>query len=149
MSYEGKVNTAELHFESSFQGYPTCQSFFLHFRWPGGRWPGDRWHEKTIGKWGIPEKSFKNVAQLCWLYLRRTSQSKVMTDFHFCGNRILHCEWVRSSSRSDIWAKFQNFCFVIWSQFRPSPKSQKMGDNRKLSRSSYIFKCPKARQGRW
>ena len=27
------------------------------------RWPGGRWHEK-IGKWGIPEKSIQNVAQL-------------------------------------------------------------------------------------
>ena len=33
-------------------------------RWPGGQATGGRWHEKIIGKWGIPEKSFKNVAQL-------------------------------------------------------------------------------------
>ena len=40
------------------------------------RWPGGSWH----GKWGIPEKSFQNVAQQRWPYLRWTPQSKVMAE---------------------------------------------------------------------
>ena len=48
-----------------------------------------RWHEK-IGKWGIPEKSIQNVAQLRWNYLRRTLQSKVMAENCVLGNRSLY-----------------------------------------------------------
>ena len=39
-------------------------------RWPVARWPGGRWAgrqvacKKTIGKLGVPEKSYQNVAQL-------------------------------------------------------------------------------------
>ena len=53
VSYEGNFNAAELHFECSFQGYPTCLSFLCHLS------PGHlaTWSAKTIGEWGIPEKS--------------------------------------------------------------------------------------------
>ena len=72
MSYEEEVNAAELHFQSSFQGYPTHLLIFFAFQVPGGRWPGGQvarrqaagGRKKNIGKWGIPEKSFENVAQL-------------------------------------------------------------------------------------
>ena len=40
---------------------------------------------KTICKWGIPEKSFENVTQLRWPYLRRTIPSRARN------NCILHC----------------------------------------------------------
>ena len=34
-------------------------------RWPGGRWAGRQVAcKKTIGKLGVPEKSYQNVAQL-------------------------------------------------------------------------------------
>ena len=33
---------------------------------------------KNMVKWGIPEKSIKNVAQRRWPYVRRSLQSKVM-----------------------------------------------------------------------
>ena len=48
-----------------------------------------RWHEK-IGKWGIPEKSIQNVAQLSWNYLRRTLQLKVMVENSFLGKHPLY-----------------------------------------------------------
>ena len=57
VSYEGNFNTAELHFEYSFQGYPLAYSFCTS----GGQVAGGT---KKIGKWGILEKSIQNVAQL-------------------------------------------------------------------------------------
>ena len=47
--------------------------------------PPGTWNAKTMGKWGIPEKSFENVAQLHWPYLRRTLQSKVIAGNKFLG----------------------------------------------------------------
>ena len=47
-------------------------------RWQMARLPGcqvARWQvAQKIGKWGISEKSFQNVAQLRWNYLHRTLQ---------------------------------------------------------------------------
>ena len=37
-----------------------------------------------MAKWGIPEKSMKNVAQRCWSEVRKTLQSKVMAKIDFC-----------------------------------------------------------------
>ena len=54
-----------------------------------GHLPPGTWNAKTMGKWGIPEKSFENVAQLRWPYLRRTLQSKVIAGNQFLGNRPL------------------------------------------------------------
>ena len=54
-----------------------------------GHLPPRTWNAKTMGKWGIPEKSFENVAQLRWPYLRRTLQSKVIAGNQFLGNRPL------------------------------------------------------------
>ena len=82
-STSGNFNSAELHFECSFQGYPTCLSFCIS----GGQVAGGT---KKIGKWGIPEKSIQNVAQLRWNYLRRTLQSKVMAENRVLGNRPLY-----------------------------------------------------------
>ena len=38
---------------------------------------------KNMAKWGIPEKSIKNVAQRYWPYVRRSLQSKVMAQNWF------------------------------------------------------------------
>ena len=68
----------KIHFEGSFQGYPTCLFFLCHL--PSGRLA--TWCAKTIGEWGIPEKSFQHVAQLRWNYHCGTLQSKVMAKNH-------------------------------------------------------------------
>ena len=39
--------------------------------------------KKNMVKWGIPEKSIKNVAQRRWPYVRRSLQSKVMARNQF------------------------------------------------------------------
>ena len=52
-----------------------------------GHLPPGTWNAKTMGKWGIPEKSFENVFQLRWPYLRRTHQSKVIAGNHFLRRR--------------------------------------------------------------
>ena len=77
MCYNHLVSIAELHFKSSFQGYVTCPYFFHTGRWPyGHKWPnmakmaiyGHMAIEPcatNMGKQGIPEKNYKNVAQQC------------------------------------------------------------------------------------
>ena len=67
-----KVRSTQLKyiFKALFRDTPLAHSFcnsgsrWQVARWPGGQATGGRWHEKIIGKWGIPEKSFENVAQL-------------------------------------------------------------------------------------
>ena len=62
--------------------------------WPPVNWPPGHlaichlaiWTAQIIGKWGIHEKSFQNVAQLRWHYLRRTLQSKIMIRDNFWDN---------------------------------------------------------------
>ena len=58
-----EVSAAELHFDSSFQGYPTCHYWSHMARWPDGhKWPF--WPYLAIyGYLAINEKSYKNVAQ--------------------------------------------------------------------------------------
>ena len=75
MHYNHLVSFAELHFDSSFQGYPTCPYFLGMVRWPHGhKWPNMAkmaiyghmaigLYAKNMGKWGIPEKNYQNVAQ--------------------------------------------------------------------------------------
>ena len=90
-----KVRSTQLSyiFKALFRDTPLAHSFcnsgsrWQVARWPGGQATGGRWHEKIIGKWGIPEKSFKNVAQLRWPYLRGTLQSKVIAGNHFLRRR--------------------------------------------------------------
>ena len=58
VAYEGKVNAAELHFDSSFQGHPTCLSFFCmppaylptcHLAtWPPATWNLQERHLRKI-----------------------------------------------------------------------------------------------------
>ena len=74
----------------------------------------DTWHVtyvthamwQKVGKWGIPEKSIKNVAQRRHPQVRRTLQSKVMDflNFALCKSFV----YVRGSSskgKNDIWPK--------------------------------------------
>ena len=75
--YNHLVSIAELHFLSSFQGYPTCLYFSHTVRWPfGHKLPNMAKMAiyghmaigpcaTNMGKQGIPEKNFKNVAQQC------------------------------------------------------------------------------------
>ena len=79
MRYIDLVSTAELDFDSSFQGYPTCLYLSHMVRWPDRhKWPymakmaiyGHLASEPcatNIGKWGIPEKGYQNLAQQCYL----------------------------------------------------------------------------------
>ena len=46
--------------------------------------------EKNMAKWGIPEKSIKNVAQGCWNQVRRTLRSKVMANNFFRKENALY-----------------------------------------------------------
>ena len=114
MSYKGNFNSAELHFECSCQGYPTCLFFrtTCHLATESA---------KTIGKRGIPEKSIQNVAQLLWNYLRRTLQSKVMAENRVLGNRPLYFtlqksvtqfQWKESYLSKTSFVTF--FCIDIW-----------------------------------
>ena len=127
MSYEGKFNAAELHFECSFQGYPTCLFFSCHL--PPATWPPGHlatchlatWSAKTIGKRGIPEKSIQNVAQLRWNYLRRTLQSKVMAENRVLGNRPLYFTLQKSGTQFQRKESYLSktsfvtfFCIDIW-----------------------------------
>ena len=47
-------------------------------------------YEKNMAKWGIPEKSIKNVAQGCLNQVRRTLRSKVMANNFFCKKNALY-----------------------------------------------------------
>ena len=46
--------------------------------------------EKNMAKWGIPEKSIKNVAQGCSSQVRRTLRSKVIPNNFFCKENALY-----------------------------------------------------------
>ena len=50
---------------------------------------------KNMVKWGIPEKSIKNVAQGCWPQVRRTLRSKVMANNFFRKENALYFTWGR------------------------------------------------------
>ena len=77
MRYIDLVSTAELDFDSSFQGYPTCLYLSHMVRWSDGhKWPymaimAIYGHlaigpcATNVSKWGIPEKSYQNVAEQC------------------------------------------------------------------------------------
>ena len=68
-------------------GQMTDFGFFFLWYLPPGHLPLATWSARTIGKRGIPEKSFQNLAQLRW---NRTLQSKVMAENRFLGNRPLY-----------------------------------------------------------
>ena len=77
--YKNTVSVKVCDFYSSFQGYPTWPYLSSMVWWPDGhKWP--LWPYLAIyghlaigpsandmGKWGIPEKSYKNLAQQCQL----------------------------------------------------------------------------------
>ena len=52
--------------------------------------PRYTWGEKNMAKWGIPEKSIKNVAQGCSSQVRRTLRSKVMANNFFRKENALY-----------------------------------------------------------
>ena len=71
-----KVRLTQLSYilKAVFRDTPLAYSFSggQVARWPGGqvaRWQVAGGTKETIGKWGIPKKSFQNVAQLNWPYL--------------------------------------------------------------------------------
>ena len=64
---------------------------------------------QKVGKWGIPEKSIKNVAQRRWNQVRRSLKSKVMARYgfsEFCPLWILWaCEGVQFQMKERFLAK--------------------------------------------
>ena len=68
--YNHLANFAELHCNSSFQGYPACPYFLRMVRWPyDHKWPNMAkmaiyghmaiaLHAKNMDKWGIPKKNY-------------------------------------------------------------------------------------------
>ena len=64
---------------------------------------------RKVGKWGIPEKSIKNVGQRQWPEIRRTLQLKVMAKIDFCIYIPLYFT---------LWAKKKHHVFRT--SFRPN-----------------------------
>ena len=91
-----KVRSTQLSyiFKALFRDTPLAYNFFratCHMdTWPPGHLPPGTWNANTIGKWDVPEKSFENVAQLCWPYLRRAPHTKVKAVNNFLGIRLLY-----------------------------------------------------------
>ena len=68
----------------------------------------------NVAKWGIPEKSMKNVAHRRWPKVRMTLQSKAMAKIDFC---------VYSPLYFTLWAKKIRTLFS-GHFFRPTPKDK-------------------------
>ena len=89
--------------------------------WPGGKVTGGT---KKIGKWGIPEKSIKNVTQLRWNFLRRTLQSKIVS---WTISKFKNCKV--KDNPSDLVEAFSGTLsatdarFVVGSERKPSCKN--------------------------
>ena len=95
MCYNALISTAELYFDSSFQGYPTWTHLSHMVRWPDGHkwplWPYMAIHghlaigpcATNMAKWGIPEKSYENVAQQCELDGCSAILTGFMAEKHF------------------------------------------------------------------
>ena len=87
----GLVCTAELVFDSSFQGYLTCPPFVAPGTWhlaPGTRCqvPGTMCQvQQKVGMWGIPEKNYQKLAQQCKLDHSNMLPAHEMTKNSFSG----------------------------------------------------------------
>ena len=69
MCYNHLVITAELHFHSSFQGYPTCHYWSHMARWPDGqKWP--KWPKILTFSHSKWRKEVILINIICWQELR-------------------------------------------------------------------------------